>query len=143
MGDIVVLSDYVNCIEREEFAPYIKPASAWGEGWARVQMLEGLRRAAWWRYKIAVAVHGHNSVEVTQARRYRVVAERAWEAEAIKQLFIAAPAVRFLRWKEKFAKCRRNPEVNAALERDRAAHAVQIAGRQKAIATLRARRALP
>jgi len=116
-------------------------AASWVEGWARVQMCHHQREVAWWRYRLAVAVHGLNSLEAMQAKRYRVSVERAWEHEAYQLLFVPAPAVRFLRWKERFATGTRwSPHVEAALMRDRNTHAVRIEGSRKAATTMRARK---
>lgn len=118
-------------------------AASWAEGWARVQMCHHQREVAWWRYRLAVAVHGLHSLEVLQAKRYRVSVERAWEHEAHQLLFVPAPAVRFLRWKERFATgARWSSYVEAALERDRQAFAARIDGQRKGAETRRARKAV-
>lgn len=141
-SNVVVLADVRPQHEPELMAP-TKPASTWAEGWARVQMCHHQRDVAWWHYRLAVAVHGLHSLEAIQAKRYRVSVERAWEHEAHQLLSVPAPAVRFLRWKERFATGDRwSPGVEATLERDRLAFACRIEGQRRAAETRRSRKAV-
>ncbi|CAI2932471.1 hypothetical protein [Aminobacter niigataensis] len=143
MGNVVALANYIDRPRADVLTDYIRPVEAWAEGWARFKMCDHQREVAWWAYRLAEAIHGKNSLEAIQARRYRVTVERAWEHEAVKLLFVAAPAVRFLRWKERIATGNRwCPEVEAALERDRQAFAHRIEGQRKAAATRRGRKAV-
>ncbi|GAA4121602.1 hypothetical protein ACFFTN_21085 [Aminobacter aganoensis] len=139
-SNVVVLADVRNEREPVTVEP-ARPADSWDEGWARVQMCHHQRNVAWWHYRLAVAVNGLHSLEVMQARRYRASVERAWEHEAYHLLFVPAPAVRFLRWKERFAMGSRwSPKVEAALVRDRINHAVRIESNRKAATSRKARK---
>lgn len=139
MGAVVNLADYREAAKLPLPAPsaeystaaflekYVKPASEWSRGWSDVHLSDYVRNAGFWRYKIAGQDHGKDSDAARYEKALWEQAEKDHEWFLITQLFIAAPHIHAYRWKQKYAKRFRHPEITAALARDALALAPQLA----------------
>lgn len=109
------------------YAALIKPASEWHRAFHQMELAR-LTALTADQYRFCMGIeYGLIASETEQARTAAKRANQNWQCARLEQLFIAAPAVRHLRWKEKeAARWPFHPEIEAALARDREAHSLTI-----------------
>jgi hypothetical protein len=128
MGELVNLADRRAAVrpssapeqlDRAAFvASLVKPASEWLWGMARVRLADFTAEAAFWRHRVTCDENGKESDASKFARAVWKQADQERNLRIGEQLFVAAPTVAALRWKEKVAGSRMCKEVGEALDRD-------------------------
>ena len=122
-----------------------KPASEWHRGWMAIALAKAEYLAADYRRVCASLDYGKDDQRTAAARAEADTLLGELQRAQLRQLFIDAPHVRGLRWKEQTAARFRftdatRAQVEAVLTRDRAEHSRQIATDARRAATRRARK---
>jgi len=148
MGEVVSLADRRAALrpvapapvdELAEIVVWLKPASSWWKGKLQIELANSFRHVADVRRILAADEHGKDSEEYASQKDLADKAFDAWRVVCLRQVFIPAPNVAALRWKQDWV--RRNngagcSEIALAIAQDERA----LAGRLAAVAKQQAGR---
>ena len=98
----------------------------WETGYHDVQRCDHLRHAAWHHWRLVSDEHGVGSEAEHDAKWRREAAYSEFLRACARQMFIEAPTIRALRWKQKQTFADRHPEFIKAVARDEAQYARQL-----------------
>ena len=140
MGEVISMAEFAKARaalaapagknELAEIIAWLEPAEDWWTGTMQIELADSFRMVADYRRILAGAKFGRDSEEYLEAKQTADKMFHARRVQGLKQMFIKAPALRHLRWKQKWvakhggSSCR---EIRMAIARDEAALADRIA----------------
>ena len=122
MGELVTLADYrrpalpapIVTGEQAYLASLIKPKSEWQMARAHQRLADAERDVAYWEYMAVCRQEGKDSPAAIEAGERRSVADDWFQQRTLELLFIAAPTVGALRFKERLAETRHHKALRKA-----------------------------